>query len=243
MKSWTLVLVALLGASLLLAGEARADSEIVVTGRGLASVMPDRARIEFSIYTTGKTTQEAASLNSERLERVLSVLQGAGFERKEIYTSLYTVDEVRDPKKSEKIRGYRAKHRLYIKIDKIEDVSRIVDLINQSGGVQVGRISYTSSQYDEVRRKALAIAVENARKDARVMASAAGGKLGALIELTTHFPDNPTFQRSYKVEACALRGGVYPSTSIVPSELNVHVTVLGRWIFISDTPGEQQENK
>ncbi len=67
------------------------------------------------------------------------------------------------------------------------------------------------------------------------MADAAGGVLGQLIELTTHYPDNPTFRTSFQatqMKAVSVPGIV---TTIVPVDVEVRVSVLGRWRFDSSS--------
>ena len=46
------------------------------------------------------------------------------------------------------------------------------------------QFSYRSSKYEEAKNDALAKAVENARREAEIIVSAAGAKLGVLLDVT-----------------------------------------------------------
>lgn len=90
-------------------------------------------------------------------------------------------------------------------------------------------MEFAASRTDEARREALARAVERARADAEAMARAAGGRLGALLELTTE--PRSTVLRRYAPQAVELAGEVELPTPILPGEQTITVRVMGRWRF------------
>jgi uncharacterized protein YggE len=67
--------------------------------------------------------------------------------------------------------------------------------------------------------------VVNARARAEVLAGAAQGRLGTMLELTTQVNEG-TFGRA---QAYASR--LEQMTTITPGELTISATVLGRWRF------------
>jgi len=74
---------------------------------------------------------------------------------------------------------------------------------------------------------ALAVAVANARADAEALARAAGGSLGALIEMTTGEPQvRPVEMAMARVAAAA------PRTPIEAGQQTVEATVTARWLFV-----------
>jgi len=223
-----LMLAIIAAPHLLYAGEA---SEIVVTGLGTASIMPDKATVHFSIDTFKKTAEEAAEENARNYELLISAMGEIGYERNKIYTTSYRVDQRFDRKKRKKIIGYSANHYLYVSTKEIGRINEIVDVVLRSGVTRIREVKYASTRADSVRRVALSAAVRNARADAEAMALAAEGELDSLIELTTHYPDNPTFKRD-RSEALAFKAGIVRGMSITPAIIIKKVTVLGRWIFI-----------
>ena len=106
----------------------------------------------------------------------------------------------------------------------------IIDAVVQAGAEEVQRVSFSSSHYDALRLEALALAVENARRDAGIMAKAAGGRLGQLIEVSV---SQPSLRDHPQIEAMAMRAAPSPvPTEIAPAEQDIVVTVNSRWRFI-----------
>jgi uncharacterized protein YggE len=206
--------------------------EIVVTATGSASVMPDRARVDLKISTTGETPDLASEKNIHDFEMVVARLEAIGFSRERLITTRYNVHPIYDRKKMEKIRGYEVTHLSQLVTSELKRLGEIVDAVLGAESAHVGSISWVSTKVDSVRTVAIAQAVHNAKHDAVTMAQAAGGELGSLIELTTHFPDNPTFRREMAVSALSVSVGRRPPTTITPTEVTVKVSVLGRWAFV-----------
>ena len=94
----------------------------------------------------------------------------------------------------------------------------------------INSLSFYASSIDEPRRQAIALAVGSARADAEAMAQAAGGRLGALLELSTQGPTVPP-RPMFDVAA---RGKVAMAeqTPINPGQQNVNVFVTARWAFV-----------
>ena len=67
-------------------------------------------------------------------------------------------------------------------------IGRAIDAAVQAGADEVQSITFSSSRYEALRQQALAVAVGNARRDAEIMARAAGGRLGQLIEVSVSQP-------------------------------------------------------
>jgi uncharacterized protein YggE len=208
--------------------------EIVVTATGSAGVMPDRVQIDINIDTTGDTPDDASEKNIRDFELLVARLADVGFSREQLITTRYGVETIYDQKKREKIRGYQVRHASRLVTADLERIGEIVDAVLGAESARVGRVSWVTTKVDSIRRVAIAHAVRNVKQDAVIMAEAAGGGLGRLIELTTHFADNPTFRRDYTMQALAISVGTRPPTTLTPTEVTVKVSVLGRWVFRGD---------
>ena len=208
-------------------------SEIVVTGLGIASINPDKVRVEFSIESTMKIAIEAADEIARKYKQLILSMQSIGFDADDIITKGYIAEPrwARPRDKKPKFLGHIAKHAMYISTTELDKVGEIVDLILSSDFSRISRVEYSSSKMDSIRCVALSRAVMNAMKEAETMAYAAGGSLGSLIELTTHYAENPTFKRE-RHEGIALKSGLPVPMSITPQPITRKVTVLGRWEFI-----------
>ena len=121
-----------------------------------------------------------------------------------------------------------ATHRLRVRIAEIRNAGAIVETVLDKGADRIEVVSFSVSNPDSGREAAIRQAVEQARGDAEVMARAAGGKLGPLVEVTTQGTAAPprTFEGRYAMLSAS---STTTLPSITPGPITVTVTVLGRW--------------
>jgi uncharacterized protein YggE len=127
--------------------------------------------------------------------------------------------------------GYVVSNQVRAEVRRIEDVGKIIDAALAKGANEVSSLQFTSSKADSVRRVALAEAVANARSDAEALARAAGGSLGALIEVSSSsMPIRPVImeQRMAMVGKAAA-----VDSPIEPGQQTYSATVTARWVFVS----------
>ena len=103
------------------------------------------------------------------------------------------------------------------------------------GAGEINSVQFGAPNIEEARRAAMTEAVKQARADAAVLASAAGGTLGRLITLSSSSSFPPGYG-SYQMESVAvLTSGSSVPTVISPRDLTVSAQALGRWEFIPGT--------
>jgi uncharacterized protein YggE len=132
---------------------------------------------------------------------------------------------------SPRVTGYVVTNTVRAETRRPEQAGAIVDAALDAGANLINGLSFYASSIDEPRRTAIAAAVASARADADAMARAAGGSLGALVELSTQgptVPPRPMFDM-------AARGKVtqVESTPMNPGEQTITVFVNARWQFVS----------
>ncbi|MBU8923098.1 MAG: SIMPL domain-containing protein [Bacteroidales bacterium] len=208
------------------------DPEIVATGAGRVEADPESARVVINIRGFGETVDEAAEVCVSNYTYLLDTLKAAGIRAERIITRHFNSYPEPHRKKRNKIIGYWMVHDSFIDTKDLGEVRKIVDQVLRSGVASASVTWSLSSRADSVRSEALKEATLNAVVEAESMASAAGGVLGELIELTTIYPENPKFPTRNVVEALALKGGIVKRSSITPQKIKVHVSVLGRWRLI-----------
>ena len=91
-----------------------------------------------------------------------------------------------------KVTGYTVTNTVRADVRRIDDVGKLIDAALAKGANEISSLQFYSSKADSARRAALAAAVADARADAEVLARAAGGTLGALVELSTTRADSAT---------------------------------------------------
>jgi uncharacterized protein YggE len=219
-------------AALIAAGNAGAEEPIiVVTGSGSAEVQPDRVTIEFSVLNKAKTAAEASEGNARQAEPILAALRVLGVPDSAVTSAGFVVQAPWDPKKgTRKENESVATHRIRVKVGEIRTAGTIVETVLDSGADRIEAVSFSVSSTDSAREAALNQAVRQARTDAEVMARAAGGRLGSLIEITTQGTAAPP--RTHELRAGLVMTSHATSPSITPGPTVVTVTVLGRWAFV-----------
>jgi len=212
---------------------AAAEPVIVVTGSGSAEVPPDRVTIEFMVQNRSRTAAEASDENARKTRPILEALHRLGVPDTAVTSAGFAVQPPWDPRTgARKENQSLAMHRVRVKVKEIRSAGSIVEAVLDTGADRIESVSFTVSDLDSARESALSEAVAQARGDADVMARAAGGQLGRLIEVTTQGTASPP--RAYDlhlsyVNATASGSG---TPSITPGPTMVSVTVLGRWEFV-----------
>jgi uncharacterized protein len=201
------------------------------SGQGEAKVTPDRASVLLNVQTRGVTAAVAASENAQKTKAVLDALEKLGLSRDQLSTEGYSVyPEMRYDKDgaSPHVVAYVVTNTIRAETKRPEQAGAIVDAAISAGANMINSLSFYASSIDEARRQAIGAAVASARADAEAMARAAGGALGALLELSTGGPTVPP-RPMYELA----RGGkaMAEATPVNPGQQTVTVFVTARWRF------------
>lgn len=212
------------------ATQASAPPQVVTTGYGEARVVPDRATILVGVQSRAATAAVAGSDNARRQKAILDTLRALGIPERQLSTTNYSVSpEMQyNPNSAPKVTGYVVSNNVRVELTRLDDVGKVIDAALAKGANQISSLQLTSSKADSVRRAAMAIAVRNARADAEALASAAGGSLGPLLELSTNSPPIRMFSQVMETAAPAMAR----ATPIQAGEEAVSATVNARWVFL-----------
>jgi uncharacterized protein YggE len=206
---------------------------LVTSGQGEARVAPDRASVSVNVQTRGSTAAAAASDNARRTRAVLDALAKLEIPREQLGTEGYSVyPEMRYDTNggSPRVTGYVVTNTVRAETHRVEQAGAIIDAALGAGANLINGLSFYASSIDEPRRAAVALAVASARADAEAMARAAGGSVGALLELSTQGPTIPP-RPMFEVAARAQMAKAEP-TPVNPGQQTVTVFVSARWQFV-----------
>ena len=207
---------------------------IVTSGQGETKITPDRARLEVSVQTRATTAAEAGTQNARKQQSVLDALRKIGFTSEQLSTvnyNLYPEMQYDRNGQSPKVIGYNATNTVRVEVRDVGMIGKAIDASLEAGANMISSLSFFSSNSDAARRSALASAVARARADADAIAVAAGGTVGALIEISTNdFAPPVIFNRANLMsEQSAKVGNITP---IEPGEQTVTAVVNARWAFV-----------
>lgn len=210
--------------------------QIVVSAFGEVRATPDRAAVSIGVQSRAATAVEAAAQNSRKQRAVIDAIKAKGVPAEQIGTTNFNVvPETRYDREGQaapRTISYLVSNVVNVEVHRMEQVGPVIDAALTAGANQINSLSFGLSSADSARRSALAIAVSKARADAEVMARAAGGSLGSLIELQagdTYMPPRPMMMEARMARASA-------DVPVEPGQEVVRVSVSARWHFVSGPP-------
>ena len=203
---------------------------------GETTVVPDRAVLSVAVESQGTTAAAAGAENAKLQTKVIDAVKAAGVAAAQIRTVGYNVFPVyaQAEGKAPRVTGYRAHNTVQVEIRTLESVGKVIDAVLAAGATNLGGLSLYPSNTDAARREALQKAVAKARSDAEAAATAAGGSLGALLELSTEQYGNP--QPIMMRQAMADSRAMAAPTPVEAGEMTIQAMVHVRWQFI---PGQR----
>jgi uncharacterized protein len=207
-----------------------APPQIVTSGSGDARVSPDRATIFVGVQSRAATAAAAGADNARKQRAILDTLRASGLASDMLSTINYNVSpemQYNQTTGTSRVIGYTVTNTVRAEVRRIDDVGKLIDAVLAKGANEISSLQFSSSKADSARRAALAEAVANARADADALAKAAGGSLGALIELsTTGSPIRPMEQDFSRVAMAKA------ATPIEPGQQTIMASVTARWAFV-----------
>lgn len=207
--------------------------QIVTSATGETRIAPDRARIEISVQTRAATAAAAAAENARKQQAVLDALKQLGFGTDQLSTTNYNLQPEMQYRENQtpRVTGYNATNSVLVEVRDLTLVGRAIDASLGAGANVISSLFFYASNTDDARRSALATAVARARADAEAVARAAGGSLGALLEIAT--VDSPRLPIPFNR---LMRGDVgmqaAEATPIDPAEQTISAFVTARWVFV-----------
>lgn len=204
--------------------------QVVTTGTGEVQLSPDRASVMLGVQSRAATVAQATADNSRRQRAIIDTLRALGLSSDQIATVNFNVspDMQYPPNATPRVVGYVVSNTVRASLRRIEDVGRTIDAALSKGANEVSGVEFTSSRADSARRAAITEAVAHARADAEVMAKAAGGSLGQLLEVVSGV--EPI--RPFEATMARARVAAAAPTPIEPGQLTVTATVTARWAFV-----------
>jgi uncharacterized protein YggE len=206
--------------------------EIAVGAHGETKVPPDRATIQISVQTRATTAAAAASENATKQSAVITAIRALGIGADQISTTGYNVypEQRYEPNREPTVIGYNVTNTVSVDVRKLDQIGPIIDAALSKGANMISSLQFYASNTDEARRTAIGSAVQKARLDAEAAARAAGGSLGALIEINIGAQPQP--RPIVMARAAAVQMEAAP-TPINPGDQTVAVDITARWRFVS----------
>ncbi len=205
--------------------------EILTAGSGEATLPPQRAVLHIGMTSRASNAADASSRNANVLQSVLDTLRRAGFPRESLKTVEFGVGPNIDYEHGNKVTGYEATATIRLVVHDLTQIGRVIDLALTAGATDVSDVAFESDSVAIGRRRALGEALAKARSDADALATAAGGSLGRLLEVSSG--GGFGFASGTRLSAVVVTASASRAAEITPRDIVVQVSVQARWEFVA----------
>jgi uncharacterized protein YggE len=178
---------------------------IQVTGTGSVQAKPDTASISIGVSTEDGNAQNAVSRNNAATAKVISELEAAAIEKKDLKTSNFSVYPQYRTEGSDKhpIVTYRASNTVTVTVHNLDKVGDILTKAVAAGSNQISGPIFSVLDPEKYLAEARKKAVENAIAKASAYANAAGLKLGSILSMVEEGAAAPVTPRSASFSTAA----------------------------------------
>jgi uncharacterized protein YggE len=204
-----------------------ASANVTVSGTGKVTYVPNVGYVSAGVSTEAKTAAEAWEKNRLAVNKMFEALKQLGIDEKDLKTAGLNLSPkyVRKQYEEPVLVGYVATYDLSVTVRKLNDIGKVLDGLVQSGANRRMGIRFGHTDLDKLLDEARAKAAAEARKKADIYVTAAGAKLGRVLNIADTQPWQP---RTYHLDmAPAMMQKELESLKIAAGEqeMNVNVTV------------------
>jgi uncharacterized protein YggE len=157
-----------------------------LSATGSINVRPDTAHITVGVVSEAENARSAMDDNNAAMAKVIETLKEKDIASKDIQTTNFSVHpryQHFDDGKPSVISGYRVVNSIRITVREIGRLGEVLDKVVSFGSNQIGGISFSVSEPDELMDKARVAAINTARQRAELYAKAAGTSVGEVLKI------------------------------------------------------------
>lgn len=190
---------------------------------------PERADVLLAVESQADNARDASTQNAESMDAVIAALRQAGIPAASIRTTSYSLNPVYIPAQrgetGPRISGYRAVNMVEVRVDSLPRLGAVIDAAIGAGANRVASLRFDLRDPEAARLEAIEQAVAKARREAEVVARAAGQRLGPPLNISTS-SDMGYPQPMYAQRAVAMdMPTAPPPTPIEAGTLTVNASV------------------
>jgi uncharacterized protein len=221
--------------------ESATPSQIRTSATATRAVPPDLAIATFEFSARGRTAAEAARAAQTSRRAIREALTKAGVPDDSILTPGFDSRRgeenfTMEVKPNSEFRTYDTTYvfrdRLVARMRNLQRLGSAIDAALAAGAEKISSLQFSTSRSAKARQDALSEASRQARRNAELMADAAGGKLGRLLDLSTDADRYPEALSEVQAANLVVNGASPVGATIKPTNIETQVSVYGRWEFV-----------
>lgn len=206
---------------------------ITVEGTGRAAVIPDTARITFTVQETAATVGAAQSAAEEKISAAVAAVKDLSVNEKDVKTLSYNVSpkyEYPQPcfggvctPASPRLVGYDVAQTIEVRVRDIEKAGSVLEQLGTIGVQNISGPQFVADDESGVRDEAREEAVAEARAKAKELAKQLGVRLGKVVSFSENNPGYYDYARG----GLALESAMPAKAPTLPvGENETEVTVM-----------------
>lgn len=192
----------------------------------------DEIYLRIGVVTENTDAGEALDANTERMNAVVKVLERAGLTKDEYKTGRFQIRPkyTRRPRQVDadwtpKIVGYSVTNSISIETKKIDQAGRYIAEANRAGANSADVAGFGLAEPRMYRAEAIRKATENALRDAREMAEAAGLRLVRIININLDSAATPRGPEASPMMMSRARGADSGAPPIEAGDVTIRAAV------------------
>ena len=177
------------------------SNTISVSGEGDVTAVADIASLTINLNKEGVTAKEAQTLLNESITKTLSYLKEQKIEDKDIKSEYGGLNPKYSyaqpacytypcPSRDPKIIGYTATQSITVKVREVDNASTIRTGLATIGVTDINGPTFSIDDEEEYKAQARALAIEDAKEKAKVLAKDLGVKLGKIVSFSEEGDNN-----------------------------------------------------
>ena len=197
---------------------------IVTTGEATIHRIPDQAFVTAAVETRARVPKDAQKQNADAMTAVQQKLTEAGIPKEAIRTTGYSIQQEFDFTNGRRVpRDYYARNGIEVRVDSVERVGEILDLVVQGGATSVTGVRFDLKERTMLERDVLMHAVEDARARADSLAAGAGRTVDRVIRIDDTrqpriVPPQPMMMRAAAADTAQ-------ATPVEPGLIEIHAQI------------------
>jgi uncharacterized protein YggE len=203
------------------------STTISFDGTGEVSASPDIATISFTVTNSAKTVKEAQSVVTDKINKTLSFLKGAGVSDKDIKTTNYSsypkyeyqqaaipCPQSYCPPGRQVLTGFEVSQSIEVTVRNIDNAGSIVEGLANAGVTDMQGPNFAIDKQDALKEQARKIAIDNAKQKAATLAADLGVRLVRIVNFSEGGTSFPIYGKAEFMSA----GSAAPAPSLPTGE-------------------------
>jgi uncharacterized protein YggE len=222
MRTLTLVLALLIGATAAAAQEPPSPPVIVTTGSALVQRSPDVAYISLAVEARAKTPREAQQQNAAAMAAVAKKLTELSIPADARRTIGLRLEQEFDTANGRRVpRGFLARNAVEVRVDDLARAGEIADAAVAAGATSIEGIRFDIKDRTAAEREAIRLAVADARGRAEAAAAGAGRTIDRILRIEEGDRPMPMPKPMRSMRSATAEFG----TAVEPGLIDIHATM------------------